>query len=222
MQTAADDYPCVNIALVNELKLRFELMSIDIWEVIETASTKPFGFSAFLSRSGSWRPLHPDRPLLSHPEGAPVWVLNGFMQLDARERIGTSLSLPLYPEHMSRAARAARNAHYMARWRIGFIDRPLETIKLKAKVNNSGRRCESRIGDLNINQVTGSKTRTVRGVVAGCGFVRNGTSNSRSRAILADRIDRDISVGGASLGDKEPRSCAGRRNNHLGGLLGGQ
>ena len=40
-------YRSVNIALVNELKQLCLLMGIDIWEVIEAASTKPFGFHAF-------------------------------------------------------------------------------------------------------------------------------------------------------------------------------
>ena len=37
----------VNIALVNELKLVYGAMGIDIWEVIQAAKTKPFGFMAF-------------------------------------------------------------------------------------------------------------------------------------------------------------------------------
>ena len=37
----------VNIALVNELKLIYAAMGIDIWEVVEAAKTKPFGFMAF-------------------------------------------------------------------------------------------------------------------------------------------------------------------------------
>jgi len=37
----------VNIALVNELKMIFDRMGIDVWEVIEAAKTKPFGFMAF-------------------------------------------------------------------------------------------------------------------------------------------------------------------------------
>ena len=37
----------VNIALVNELKMIFARMGIDIWEVLEAASTKPFGFMRF-------------------------------------------------------------------------------------------------------------------------------------------------------------------------------
>jgi UDP-N-acetyl-D-glucosamine dehydrogenase len=45
-------YRCVNIALVNELKLLSLRMGIDIWEVIEAASTKPFGFHAFYPGPG--------------------------------------------------------------------------------------------------------------------------------------------------------------------------
>jgi UDP-N-acetyl-D-glucosamine dehydrogenase len=42
----------VNIALVNELKLVYATMGIDIWEVIEAASTKPFGFMPFYPGPG--------------------------------------------------------------------------------------------------------------------------------------------------------------------------
>jgi len=45
-------YRCVNIALVNELKLVCTRMNIDIWEVIEAAATKPFGFSPFYPGPG--------------------------------------------------------------------------------------------------------------------------------------------------------------------------
>jgi UDP-N-acetyl-D-glucosamine dehydrogenase len=45
-------YRCVNIALVNELKLLSLRMGIDIWEVIAAASTKPFGFQAFYPGPG--------------------------------------------------------------------------------------------------------------------------------------------------------------------------
>jgi UDP-N-acetyl-D-glucosamine dehydrogenase len=45
-------YRCVNIALVNELKLLSLRMGIDIWEVIEAASTKPFGFHPFYPGPG--------------------------------------------------------------------------------------------------------------------------------------------------------------------------
>jgi len=42
----------VNIALVNELTLIFEKMGIDIWEVIESAKTKPYGYMAFYPGPG--------------------------------------------------------------------------------------------------------------------------------------------------------------------------
>jgi UDP-N-acetyl-D-glucosamine dehydrogenase len=45
-------YRCVNIALVNELKVLCLKMGIDIWEVIGAAATKPFGFQPFYPGPG--------------------------------------------------------------------------------------------------------------------------------------------------------------------------
>jgi len=45
-------YRTVNIALVNELKVLFDRMGIDVWEVIEASKTKPFGFQAFYPGPG--------------------------------------------------------------------------------------------------------------------------------------------------------------------------
>lgn len=45
-------YRAVNIALVNELKKLFDRLGIDVWEVIEAAKTKPFGFQAFYPGPG--------------------------------------------------------------------------------------------------------------------------------------------------------------------------
>lgn len=45
-------YRCVNIALVNELKVCFRAMGIDVFEVIEAAKTKPFGFKPFYPGPG--------------------------------------------------------------------------------------------------------------------------------------------------------------------------
>lgn len=42
----------INIALVNELKVVFDRMGIDVWEVIEAASTKPFGYTPFYPGPG--------------------------------------------------------------------------------------------------------------------------------------------------------------------------
>ena len=45
-------YRAVNIALVNELKTIFDSMGIDVWEVVNAAKTKPFGFQAFYPGPG--------------------------------------------------------------------------------------------------------------------------------------------------------------------------
>ena len=45
-------YRAVNIALVNELKIAFERMGINVWDVIEAARTKPFGFQPFYPGPG--------------------------------------------------------------------------------------------------------------------------------------------------------------------------
>ena len=45
-------YRSVNIAMVNELKTLFDRMHIDVWEVIDAAKTKPFGFQAFYPGPG--------------------------------------------------------------------------------------------------------------------------------------------------------------------------
>jgi UDP-N-acetyl-D-glucosamine dehydrogenase len=45
-------YRAVNIALVNELKVLYDRIGIDVWEVIEAAKTKPFGFQAFYPGPG--------------------------------------------------------------------------------------------------------------------------------------------------------------------------
>jgi UDP-N-acetyl-D-glucosamine dehydrogenase len=45
-------FRCVNIALVNELKILCDRMELDVWEVISAASTKPFGFMPFFPGPG--------------------------------------------------------------------------------------------------------------------------------------------------------------------------
>lgn len=45
-------YRAVNIALVNELKMLFDRMGIDVWDVVDAAKTKPFGFQAFYPGPG--------------------------------------------------------------------------------------------------------------------------------------------------------------------------
>ncbi|MGI9395446.1 MAG: nucleotide sugar dehydrogenase [Boseongicola sp.] len=45
-------FRAVNIALVNELKVIYEAMGVDVWEVIDAASTKPFGYMPFYPGPG--------------------------------------------------------------------------------------------------------------------------------------------------------------------------
>jgi len=45
-------YRCVNIAMVNELKMLCDRLGMDVWEVIDAAKTKPFGFQAFYPGPG--------------------------------------------------------------------------------------------------------------------------------------------------------------------------
>ena len=45
-------YRVVNIALVNEFKMTSDRMGINVWEVIDAAETKPFGFEAFYPGPG--------------------------------------------------------------------------------------------------------------------------------------------------------------------------
>ena len=45
-------FRCVNIALVNELKVVFSRMELDVWEIVEAAKTKPFGYMPFYPGPG--------------------------------------------------------------------------------------------------------------------------------------------------------------------------
>jgi UDP-N-acetyl-D-glucosamine dehydrogenase len=65
-------YRSVNIALVNELKVLFDRMGIDVWEVIDTAKTKPFGFQAFYPGPGLGGHCIPIDPFYL------TWVARGF------------------------------------------------------------------------------------------------------------------------------------------------
>ena len=61
-------FRAVNIALVNELKTIYEAMDVDIWEVIEAAKTKPFGYMPFYPGPGLGGHCIPIDPVLSHLE----------------------------------------------------------------------------------------------------------------------------------------------------------
>ena len=85
----------VNIALVNELAQLCDRMNIDIWEVVDAAATKPFGFMRFEPGPRPRRPLHPDRPVLPHLEGARVRLLDAVHRARRRGEPEHAVLLPL-------------------------------------------------------------------------------------------------------------------------------
>lgn len=52
-----NSYRFINISFINEISILCDLLKINVWEVIQTASTKPFGFT-LLPRSWNRWPLH--------------------------------------------------------------------------------------------------------------------------------------------------------------------
>ncbi len=62
----------INIGLVNEMAIMCDRMGINVWEVIDAAATKPFGFMPFYPGPGFGRPLHSDRSVLSFVENQTV------------------------------------------------------------------------------------------------------------------------------------------------------
>ncbi|MGI5940483.1 MAG: nucleotide sugar dehydrogenase [Thermoleophilia bacterium] len=74
-------YRAVNIALVNELKTTFDRMDIDVWEVIEAAKTKPFGFQAFYPGPGLGGHCIPLDPFYLSWKAAEYGVWARFIEL---------------------------------------------------------------------------------------------------------------------------------------------
>ncbi|MFH0765610.1 MAG: nucleotide sugar dehydrogenase [Calditrichota bacterium] len=71
----------VNIALVNELKIIFSKMNIDIWEVIEAAKTKPFGFMPFYPGPGLGGHCIPIDPFYLTWKAREYGVVTRFIEL---------------------------------------------------------------------------------------------------------------------------------------------
>lgn len=92
----------VNIALVNELKVIYEAMDIDIWEVIEAAKTKPFGFMPFYPGPGLGGHCIPIDPFYL------TWKAREFDQhtrfIELAGEINTSM-----PDHVVRKCQLALN-----------------------------------------------------------------------------------------------------------------
>ncbi len=97
-------YRCVNIALVNELKLLFDRMGIDVWEVIEAAKTKPFGFQAFYPGPGLGGHCIPIDPLYLSWKAREFGQPTRFIELAAE--INTRM-----PAHVVKRVADALNEH---------------------------------------------------------------------------------------------------------------
>jgi UDP-N-acetyl-D-glucosamine dehydrogenase len=71
----------VNIALVNELKMTFDRMGIDVWEVIAAARTKPFGFTPFFPGPGLGGHCIPLDPFYLSWKAAEYGIWTRFIEL---------------------------------------------------------------------------------------------------------------------------------------------
>jgi len=85
-------YRSVNIALVNELKMLSDRMGIDIWEVIDAASTKPFGFSPFYPGPGMGGHCIPIDPFYLSWKAREYDFTTKFIQLAGE----INISIPYY------------------------------------------------------------------------------------------------------------------------------
>lgn len=93
----------VNIALVNELKLVYGAMDIDIWEVIEAAKTKPFGYMPFYPGPGLGGHCIPIDPFYLTWKAREYGMHTRFIELAGE--INTAM-----PDHVVRVAFEALNA----------------------------------------------------------------------------------------------------------------
>lgn len=88
-------YRSVNIAMVNELKVLFQRIGIDVWEVIEAAKTKPFGFQAFYPGPGLGGHCIPIDPFYLSWVARKHGIPTKFIELAGE----INTSMPLYVIH---------------------------------------------------------------------------------------------------------------------------
>ena len=93
-------YRSVNIALVNELKMLFDRMGIDVWEVIEAAKTKPFGFQAFYPGPGLGGHCIPIDPFYLTWKAREFDLSTKFIELAGE----INVSMPYYVVHKTMEA----------------------------------------------------------------------------------------------------------------------
>jgi UDP-N-acetyl-D-glucosamine dehydrogenase len=88
-------YRAVNIALVNELKIAFDRMGINVWDVIEAAKTKPFGFQPFYPGPGLGGHCIPIDPFYLTWKAREYGVATRFIELAGEINSG----MPAYVIH---------------------------------------------------------------------------------------------------------------------------
>ena len=85
-------FRAVNIALVNELKLVYEAMGIDVWEVIEAAKTKPFGYMPFYPGPGLGGHCIPIDPFYLTWKAREYGITTRFIELAGEDQHGDAAS----------------------------------------------------------------------------------------------------------------------------------
>jgi UDP-N-acetyl-D-glucosamine dehydrogenase len=105
----------VNIALVNELKIVFEAMGIDVWEIIEAAKTKPFGYMPFYPGPGLGGHCIPIDPFYLTWKAREFDIATRFIELAGE--INTAMPRRIVEKTAealsARAGRAMRGAHIL-------------------------------------------------------------------------------------------------------------
>jgi UDP-N-acetyl-D-mannosaminuronate dehydrogenase len=81
-------FRAVNIGLVNELALLAERMGVDIWEVIDAAATKPFGYMPFYPGPGIGGHCIPADPMYLAWKGKTYDFYNRFIRTGRRDQLG--------------------------------------------------------------------------------------------------------------------------------------
>lgn len=107
-------FRAVNIALVNELKAVFDKMGIDIWEVIEASSTKPFGFMPFYPGPGLGGHCIPIDPFYLTWKAKQFGITTRFIELAGE----INVSMPDYVMHkisfaLSRAGKSLASSRIL-------------------------------------------------------------------------------------------------------------
>jgi UDP-N-acetyl-D-glucosamine dehydrogenase len=101
-------FRAVNIALVNELKIVFDKMGIDVWEVLDAASTKPFGFMRFNPGPGWGGHCIPLDPFYLSWKAREFGVAPKFIELAGE----INVAMPAYVVEKIQKALNTRHKHF--------------------------------------------------------------------------------------------------------------